>query len=146
MEAGIRLRPSVLDRRPVLHRGVEASIRSIAYTNAFATRLALPPLPARDLPNALLRVPLSLLAFHRVSYASCEYNLIRWGCLCYRFLTLLKYILQSSDKPSPSSSGISVETTSTRTGKKELPGVGMRVSIEPNERFCPTPKRYALLL
>ena len=38
-------------------RGVEASIRSIAYTNAFATRPALSLLPARVLPNALLLVP-----------------------------------------------------------------------------------------
>ena len=37
-------------------RGVEASIRSIAYTNAIATRPALPPLPARVLANALLLV------------------------------------------------------------------------------------------
>ena len=56
VRAGIRLRPSVLERHPVPRRGVEASIRSIAYTNAFATRPALPPLPARVLPNALLLV------------------------------------------------------------------------------------------
>ena len=43
-------------------RGVEASIRSTAYTNAIATRPALPPLPARVLPNALLLVPFPLLA------------------------------------------------------------------------------------
>ena len=43
-------------------RGVEASIRSIAYTNAIATRPALPPLPARVLPNASLLAPFFLLA------------------------------------------------------------------------------------
>ena len=32
-------------------------MRSIAYTNAIATRPTLPPLPARVLPNASLLVP-----------------------------------------------------------------------------------------
>ena len=69
VRAGIRLRPSVLERHPVPRRGVEASIRSTAYNNAFATRPALPLLPARALPYAVLPKPLFLLAFYRVSYA-----------------------------------------------------------------------------
>ena len=44
-------------------------MRSTAYTNAIATRPALPPLPARVLPHALLTVPFFLLAFYRDSYA-----------------------------------------------------------------------------
>ena len=57
VQAGIRLPPSVLGDVPVPCRGVEASIRSIAYTNAFAIRPALPLLPARVLPHALLLAP-----------------------------------------------------------------------------------------
>ena len=58
VRAGIRLRPSALERHSVPRRGVDASIRSIAYTNAFATRPAVPPLSAGVLPHALHNVPL----------------------------------------------------------------------------------------
>ena len=58
LRAEIFLRPSVLERHPVPRRGVEAWIRSIAYSDAFATRPALPSPPARVLPQALHTFPL----------------------------------------------------------------------------------------
>ena len=64
-------------------RGVEASIRSTAYTNAIATRPALPPLPARVLPNALLFV-LFLFSRSTGSLRGLSIHPYRWGCLSYR--------------------------------------------------------------
>ena len=63
-------------------RGVEASIRSIAYTNAFATRPALPLLPARVLPIALLLVPFSSRVLQGL-LRGLSIRPYRWGCLCY---------------------------------------------------------------
>ena len=92
--AGIRPRPSALERQPVPRRGVEASIRSTAYTNAIATRPALPPLPARVVPNASLLVPF-LFSRSTGSLRGPSIHPYRWGCLCYTHHVLITVVVTS---------------------------------------------------
>ena len=86
-----------MERKPVPRLAVEASIRSIADTNAIATRPALPPLPARVLPNALLLVPFSHLAFYRVSTLTEHTPLSLEVFMLQEFHLLLK-VFRSTEK------------------------------------------------